>query len=850
MEEAAAMRRGKSIGAFAVTMMIAAGVTGIGETEMPSMALAAGDSDEAQCASTTEASGGFRAYLPDCRAYELVTPPYKEGGVVLDEPGAVSGDGSHVITGAGGAFAGTGNYWLDINRNSSAAAYELTRTSAGWQPTALAPPASEYPYSTLLAVSPEDFETTLWGAESGNVLYHEKIYLRTGGGASGFRPVGPGTPEIAGKEVLEGVHLEVSEELGFAGGSRDLTHSVFEIASSGKSQLAGHGGLSDLWPGDTTEPGGRSLYEYVYNGEYNTEPTLVGVNNSGPLHGSPAINDGAELISNCGTELGSGQGGTAYNAVSENGTAVFFTALKCSGGPEANELYARIGGTSTVKISEPSTEACATCNTTTDLTNAIFEGSSRNGEKAFFLTEQELLPGQTGKYNLYQDEINPKHPSGKIALVSGGSTNPEVQGVVRVSENGERIYFVAKGVLTSQPDLSLPAGHQVAEAGAENLYVYEPDPANPNVYRTVFVAALLTSAEEATLKAEEAQEAEGIEIRGLEVYEDEEKQIERQFERGEISPARKNELSEEAFARFFAFFEETVGTLGPSGTLAEDESVWQLVDSRPAQATPDGEFLVFPSSAQLSNGDTSTTPQLFEYDAGDESLARVSVGQGGPSSGNVGTFDDSPRIPEQRFSEVDLPTAVDTGLAVSEDGSEVFFTSAADLAPQVGRDVLNVYEYHGGGVYLISGGSDASSYDGTPTLRLFGVDPSGQDAFFLTTSQLVPQDGETQVALYDAREGGGFPAPVLEPGCIGETCRGSASPASQSQPPGSAGQASGGNLAGGQELNRTLSPTKPKPSAKAKRCKKGFVRRKDKCLRRLKSMQTKEKAGDKRRASS
>lgn len=843
------MKSGKSVGALAVTMMIAvAGGIGIGDLEMPSMALAAGDSNEAQCAFATEASGGFQAYLPDCRAYELVTPPYKEGGVVLDEPGAVSGDGSHVITGAGGAFAGTGNYWLDINRNSSAAAYELTRTSAGWQPSPLAPPASEYPYSTLLAVSPEDFETTLWGAESTNVLYHEKIYLRTGGGASAFHPVGPGTPEIAGKEVLGGVHLEVSEELGFAGGSRDLTHSVFEIASSGENQLAGHGGVSDLWPGDTTEPGGRSLYEYVYNGAYNAEPTLVGVNNSGPLHGSPAINDGAELISSCGTELGSGQGGSAYNAVSESGDAVFFTALTCSGGPEANELYARIGLASTVKISEPSATACAACNTTTGLANAIFEGASRNGEKAFFLTEQELLPGQTGKYNLYQDEIDPEQPSGKISLVSGGSSEPEVQGVVRVSEDGKRVYFVAKGVLTGQPDRSLPSGHQVAEAGADNLYVYEPDPAHPGAFRTVFVATLLTSTEATTLKAEETKEAEEVEIRGFETYEGEQKQIERQFERGEISAARKNELSEEAIARFFTFFEKTVGTLGPSGTVAEDESVWQTVDGRPAQATPDGEFLVFLSSAQLSSEDTSTTPQLFEYDAGDESLARVSLGQDGPSSGNVDNFHDSPRIPEQRFSEVDLPTAANTGLTVSEDGSRVFFTSTAGLAPQAQNGVTNVYEYRAGSVYLVSGGEDASSYDGTPTLRLFGIDPSGQDAFFLTTSQLVPQDGETQVALYDAREGGGFPVPTLEPGCTGETCRGPAGTVLPSQPPGSVSQAGGGNL----PPFVLLPPiAKPKPKAKAKQCRRGLARRKGKCVRKAKSKVARaKKARDERRAGS
>lgn len=106
----------------------------------------------------------------------------------------------------------------------------------------------------------------------------------------------------------------------------------------------------------------------------------------------------------------------------------------------------------------------------------------------------------------------------------------------------------------------------------------------------------------------------------------------------------------------------------------------------------------------------------------------------------------------------------------------------------------NVYEYSAGNVYLISGGHDMSLDAGEPTVVLFGIDPSAQSVFFLTADQLVPQDRETQVALYDAREEGGFPEPVLEPGCIGETCRGSLSATPQMQLPGSTSQASVGNL--------------------------------------------------------
>ncbi len=82
-------------------------------------------------------------------------------------------------------------------------------------------------------------------------------------------------------------------------------------------------------------------------------------------------------------------------------------------------------------------------------------------------------------------------------------------------------------------------------------------------------------------------------------------------------------------------------------------------------------------------------------------------------------------------------------------------TSAAGLAPQAKEDATNVYEYSEGRVYLVSGGTDASTAGGGPTVRLVGVDPSAQNVLFMTASPLVPQQGDTAPGVYDAREVGG-----------------------------------------------------------------------------------------------
>src|ERR1700730_17995722 len=66
--------------------------------------LAAGDANRASCPPETEASPGFRTSLPDCRAYEMVAPPFRGGW----RSGAVEFplDGASVIGASFGAFAG------------------------------------------------------------------------------------------------------------------------------------------------------------------------------------------------------------------------------------------------------------------------------------------------------------------------------------------------------------------------------------------------------------------------------------------------------------------------------------------------------------------------------------------------------------------------------------------------------------------------------------------------------------------------------------------------------------------------------------------------------------------------
>lgn len=430
---------------------------------LPLGARATGDANEATCPG--EALTGFSPYLADCRAYELVSPSFKEGARLGEFQ--IPADASSVLMNSLGAFAGT-----ESDTTAAGAAYRFTRTAAGWTASAESPAASMFDTSRRVAAS-RDVSRTLFATHRATQAAEVvDLYVRDAGGQ--FAEVGPMAPPAAEAGPPTGATQSLDSQDSYAGASADLSHILFELE-----------GDRPRWSGDTTGsvPGATSLYGYVGTG--NRQPSLVGVNSEG------------HLISDCSTILGDGvEAFNTYNAVSASGETVFFTAVghlpeghgceESVTAPAVSELYARLSGTQTVAISEPSVSQCAEC-ITTERTPGEFQGAAEDGSKAFFLTEQELLPGATTN-NLYEYDFDA--PVGhKIVRVSIGSAAPEVLGVARVSQDGSHVYFVAKAVLTSEPNNSLAPEHQIAEAGANNLYLFERDAAYP-AGRVAFVAPL------------------------------------------------------------------------------------------------------------------------------------------------------------------------------------------------------------------------------------------------------------------------------------------------------------------------------------------------------------------------
>jgi hypothetical protein len=691
-------------------------------------ASAAGDANQAGCPAETETSPGFRTYLPDCRAYEMVSPPFKQGFPV-EEILARSADGLRLIGQSLGAFAGTEADNTALSEEGGAGAiYEFLRGPAGWSTVPLGPPPSLFPEGVLVTES-ASLKHTLWRLRlPAQPAEAQDLYVREAAGPGGACPGGalavPGAcfTDIGTLRPPGRTPIREDLESNFAGASADLSHVLIRRESR-----------QGLWPGDETT-GEHSLYEYAPGA--GSEPSLVGVHNvrsieaEAQLQHKTHINEAAELISRCGTRLGAPESADTYNAISASGATVFFTVSECfeaPGEPAVNELYARLGGAQTVALSEPTSGPggdCEACDTSAPA-EAFFQGASEDGTRAYFLSEQAgLLPGAAGQ-NLYlYDFAGPAHE--KLVRLGAALAEPEVRGVLRVSEDGQ-VYFLAGGVLAA----NLNANGESAAAGADNLYLYRPDSADPAAATTTFVARLCSGAGES-------------------------------------------------------------GAVSDPGCQGSDEALWSREDTRPAGASADGRFLVFSSFARLSPDDTSSVQQIFEYDSQNGAIVRASRGQLShagslcPASaqiearfncdGNTANPGLTPLLPIEGFYGASSPAKVQSSTAVSEDGSTVVFEGADALAPGAVEGLRNVYEYRAGNVYLISDGQDPARWVGAPAVRLLGTDASGADVFFTSADRILGQDTDTQIDVYDARAGGGFPAPPEPFGCPGESCQGPPSP--------------------------------------------------------------------------
>jgi hypothetical protein len=262
------------------------------------------------------------------------------------------------------------------------------------------------------------------------------------------------------------------------------------------------------------------------------------------------------------------------------------------------------------------------------------------------------------------------------------------------------------------------------------------------------------------------------------------------------------------------------------------------VGHRTAEVTPDGRNLVFRSRTPLTGYDSSSLAEVFVYDfvTGHISCTSCSPTGARPTEG----------VSPYKYGAA-LTISYDSDFMfrwLSDDGARVFFVTGQPLVAQDVNGLQDVYEWerpssgsdvdnsctqsspgfsevNEGCVYLLSGGTSSDdSY-------FLDASTSGDDVFIRSRAKLAPQSVNENMALYDARVGGGFPETRLA--CTGTGCQGVPPAAPIFATPSSATFNGVGNF------STPASNAKKATKKKIVKCAKGKKRSHGKCVKRKKA---------------
>jgi len=313
---------------------------------------------EAQACPNAQSRTGASAELPDCRAYEQVTPVDKEGsqeifqyGSGLDNLVFVGEDGDHVAL-----EARTINYGSGPDAGGSP--YLFSRNpEKGWQMTAGAPQP---------ATGPALVEPALFNADLTQFAFFSQIFTssnevvisKEGNNEYKFGPVGG--PYVDAASVPRSYPANREVKANWVGASADFSKLFLQ---SFDHSLTGHA---------TSTKSGRDIYEY--SGGHISQVN-VGVGSCG-----------AEIVR--GEEASATFAISSAHAVSSDGSRVFFEAVPGTECSQPLQLYTRVDASKTIDIG-PYRFFAANAQGTRVLLDR------RNGEaEEFFLDEPESSTSQ------------------------------------------------------------------------------------------------------------------------------------------------------------------------------------------------------------------------------------------------------------------------------------------------------------------------------------------------------------------------------------------------------------------------------------------------------------------------
>jgi hypothetical protein len=607
--------------------------------------------------------------LPDDRCFEEVSRSEAGPVAIPGEANATNEIHFQAAAAGAGAFVYPAESGYPEATRGDEVVYRGQRTPAGWESTQLSPPilalnersdvGSVSSYTEWLAN-----ELTCGFTTSTQPLTSDPgmRLIREEGGENLYRinPDGSYTGVTTLPPAARGEFNSPPYEV--AGASQDCGIAVFETNIG--------------YPGISAEPGpiGSRLYEW-------REGTL---RNGGII---PGPSGEVPVPAFAGGETAGGAEHDVQNAVSENGSRMFFTANRLTS-PNAAEI-----GKQAVFVRENGavTHDVSLSQTATPDTGALYQWATADGSRVFFTANAGLTAdSNTEGTDLYEYNLETKQLTDRTVTSAQGGA--EVLGFVGASVDGSQVYF-----------------------------------ASPN----------------------------------------------------QLVPGSGNTRAQNVSAKTYSIYGEKAGKISFVGTIdqvnvEQGSVVLKLMQNWSSQVSADGRYLLFESSAKVTNYNSDGANEAYLYDAegGAQATTCVSCLQDGlPSPDNSYGNPKYQVLPRRaaanRFHAPRFLTMVDGA-------PEVFFSSPDTLAPGAVAGQNNIYEWSHDQVFHLVSTPEGTQVVPEPGLsaRYGGASEDGSDVYLVTPETLTWEDGDQRLSVYDARVGGGFAAPAVPPAPCDATVEG------------------------------------------------------------------------------
>jgi hypothetical protein len=715
---------------------------------------------------------GLGANLPDCRAYEQVSPQEKngggvDGGLALETPTApdqAAFNGESITYGSQTAFAGAEPLSALVTTQ-----YLSRRTPSGWTTGAITPRQElengkvslsfgSVEYSLFQGFSPDLEHGYLVANEPAPVKTappgYEMPYVRDSSSGE-YTLLSEAKPPVA--LALPTTCCNGAFGTQYAGMSADGSHVIFEANDA-------------LTP--AAIPGRDNLYEWS-----NGQLELVNVLPDG------TVREGPEKLESNGRESAFSFGGRSEfsrqgqlfnyaNAISADGKRAFWSGG--NGQIYMHEITA--SGARTVDISatqktngsgpeghDPNGPLFAhylTANASGTLVYFTSPAALTNASTTAYVPMVDLLVAPQG--DLYQYNVE----TGKLTDLTVDTHAGEaaaVAGLMGISEDGSYVYFAAEGVLAEGAEAIEPA----AFAKGENFYVWH----NGEIKWIATSPAVQGFNED----VEEQDWSSSLNTRT-----------------SRVSPNGQY-LAFTSATNLTGYNTEPATTKACGVENVEIETVYYL-------------------ERLTEHGKHCAEVYVYDYSAGKLICASCQP-DGLPSTGNSTVPHGVNLFPPEGWQ-----SNTQQQRYLFSNG-RLFFDSTAALVSSDANDREDVYEWEPPGVGSCTGAkacvSIVSGGDSTKESQFMDADAEGNNAFFVTFDRLVASDGDEDQDLYDARIDGGLVAPAAPP-CQGEACRAAAAPA-----PAIFGAPASQTLNGsGNPFAESFAATSTKPATKQSKAKK------------------------------